>query len=96
MVKLCDPKDDTTLTLRVNSQKRSLKAVLLLFVENNTASERDTEKVLNPGITKVGVTISGSPNRVYNSGVEALEMWEDAETFFGKGVQSPNHNAVLF
>ena len=53
---------EARLNLRVNPQRRSLKAILLLFIEPYTAGTRDSEKHFNPDITKVNVTINGSPN----------------------------------
>ena len=58
---------DTRLNLRVNPQRRSLKGILLLFVEPYTAGTRDSEKYFNPNLTKVAVTANGSP---YNNGIE--------------------------
>ena len=60
---------DQWLNIRVNPQRRSLKAVLLLFIEPYTGGDRDSEKYFNPDITKVGATVNGSPNRVYNNGI---------------------------
>ena len=52
---------DARLNIRVNPQRRSLKAILLRFIEPYTADARVTEKYINPDITKVNVTINGSP-----------------------------------
>ena len=57
---------DTHLNLRVNPQRRSLKGILLLFINPYAAGARDTEQYFNPDITKVKVTVNGVPNRVYN------------------------------
>ena len=46
---------DTWLNLRVNPQRRSLKGILLLFVEPYTAGHRDSEKYIYPDLTKVSV-----------------------------------------
>lgn len=54
----------------VNPQRRSLKGILLLFIEPYGAGARDSEKYVNPDITKVDVTVNGSPNKVYNNGIE--------------------------
>ena len=56
---------DGLLNIRVNPQRRSLKGLLLLFIVPYTAGARDFEHYLNPDITKVSVTVNGSPNRVY-------------------------------
>ena len=81
------------LNLRVNPQRRSLKGLLLLFIVPYTAGARDSENYLNPDITKVSVTVNGSPNRVYNEGITGINMWREASRFFGpKSGGRPNMN----
>ena len=75
---------DTRLNLRVNPQRRSLKAILLLFVEPYTAGTRHSEAYLNPDLTKVSVTVNGSPNMLYNNGLEGIDIWEEVKRFFAK------------
>jgi len=53
---------DTRLNIKVNAQRRSMKAILLLFMEPYSAFTRDSEKYVFPDLTKVQVTINGSPN----------------------------------
>ena len=65
---------DTRLNLRVNPQRRSLKGILLLFINPYVAGVRDTEHYFNPDITKVKVTVNGVPNRVYNEGISGTDM----------------------
>ena len=65
---------DTRLTLRVNPQRRSLKGILLLFINPYTAGARDSENYFNPNITNVKVTVNGVPNRVYNEGISGKDM----------------------
>ena len=74
---------DGRLNIRVNPQRRSLKGLLLLFIVPYTAGARDSEHYLNPDITKVHVTVNGSPNRVYNEGITGIDMWREASRFFG-------------
>ena len=73
---------DTRINLRVNPQRRSLKGTLLLFVEPYTAGDRISEKYINPDLTKVSVTVNGSPNMLFNNGIERKDCWEDAYRFF--------------
>ena len=75
---------DARLNIRVNPQRRSLKAILLLFIEPYVAGARDTEKYINPDNTKVNVTINGSPNMVYNTGIDGKYMWAEIKRFLGK------------
>ena len=74
----------TRINLRVNPQRRSLKGILLLFVEPYVAGARDSEKYFNPDLTKVSVTVNGSPNMLYNNGIEGKDFWEEANRFFGQ------------
>jgi len=68
---------DNRLNIRVNPQRLSLKSSRLLFIEPYTAGTRDSEKYVNPNITKVSVTVNGSPNKIYNNGTEAQDLWRD-------------------
>ena len=73
---------DTRINLRVNPQRRSLKGILLLFVEPYTAGTRVSEKYINPDLTNVSVTVNGSPNMLYNNGIEGKDFWEEVYRFF--------------
>ena len=69
---------DSLLNIKVNPQRRSLKGIILLFEETYTAGARDPEKFVNPDLTKVSVTVNGSPNRLFNSGLEGSDLWHEA------------------
>jgi len=75
---------DTRINIKVDAQRRSLKAILLLFMEPYDGGARDSEKYVFPDLTKVSVTINGSPNMIYNNGIERKDMWEEAHCFFVK------------
>jgi len=75
---------DTLINIKVDSQRRSMKAILILFTESYTAGERDSEKYIFPDLTKVKVTINGKPTMLYSEGIEAKDMWEEVERFFVK------------
>ena len=84
---------DADLNLLVNPQRRSLKGILLLFIEPYVAGARDFENYFNPVITNVEVTINGIPNRVYNNGIKGHDMWREASRLFstkGKKQGAPN------
>ena len=72
----------TRFNLRVNPQRRSLKGILLLFINPYTAGARDSESYFNPDITKVKVTVNGVPNRVYNEGISGQDMWNELTRLF--------------
>ena len=80
---------DTRLNLLVNPQRRSLKGILLLFINPFIAGARDTEQFFNPDITKVKVTVNGVPNRVYNEGISGSDMWHELTRHF-KPQEQPN------
>ena len=82
---------DTRINLRVNPQRRSMKGTLLLFVEPYVAGARDSEKYFNPDFTKVSVTVNGSPNMLYNNGIEGKDFWEEANRFFGQKNKKKQH-----
>ena len=83
--------EDTRLTLRVNPQRRSLKGILLLFINPYTAGARDSENYFNPDITEVKVTVNGVPNRVYNEGISGADMWNELTRFFGTHTRTRVH-----
>jgi len=82
---------DTRKNIKIDAQKRSLKAILLLFIEPYANGARDSEKYVFPDLTKVSVTIKGSPNMIYNDGVEGKDMWEEAQRFFVKEKNKTEH-----
>ena len=89
--------NDTRLKLRVNPQRRSLKAILLLFVEPYIAGTRETEKYMNPDLTKVSTTVNGSPNKLYNNGFGKMDIWAEAKRYFMKEKNKTQHmNAEKF
>jgi len=73
---------DARLNIKVNSQRRSLKAILLLFTEPYTPGARDSEKYVFPDLKKIKVTINGSPNMLYNEGIVAADFWRESRRFF--------------
>ena len=73
---------DTHLNLRVNPQRRSLKGILLLFINSFTPGTRDTEHFFNPDITEVKVTVNGVPTRVCNEGLNGSDMWQEITRHF--------------
>ena len=72
----------THVNLWVNPQRRSLKGLLLLFINPYQAGALDTEEYFNPNITKVNVTVDGVPNRVYNEGLSGSDMWQELTRHF--------------
>ena len=79
------------INIKVDSQRRSMKAILLLFVKLYNAGTRDSEKYDFPDIEKVQVTINGSPTMLYNNGMESEDAWRQASRFFMKEEHKPQH-----
>ena len=73
---------DRKINLKINPNRRSLKAILLLFIEPYTAGTRDSEKYIFPDLTKVKVSIKGSPNKIFSSGLEPKDFWEETKRYF--------------
>jgi len=73
---------DSRLNIKVTSQRRSLKAILLLFTEQYNPGTRDSEKYIFPDLKKVKVAIKGSPNMLYNKGIVATDLWREARRYF--------------
>ena len=72
---------DSRINIRMIPQRRALKGILLLFIEPYATAAQDLEKCINPDITKVGVTVNGSPNKVYNNGIEAKNLWQEISQY---------------
>ena len=59
-----DKNKDSRLNIKVNPQRRGVKDILLLFIEPYNAGARNSEKCINHDITKVSVTVNGSPSKI--------------------------------
>ena len=82
---------DELINIKVNSQRRSLKGILLLFVKPYVAGTRDSEEYVFPDLDKVSVTINGSPNMLYNNGIESEDAWRQVSRFFMKERHKPQN-----
>ena len=79
------------INIEVDSQRRSMKSILPLFVEPYTAGVRDSEKLILPDLNKVTLTINSSPNMLYNKGIESRDVWRPVTRFFMKEKHKPQH-----
>ena len=86
-----DKSSATRINIKVDDQRRSVKAILLLFMEGYAAGARESERYVFPDLTRVSVTINGSPNMIYNNGIEGQDMWEEARRFFVKEKNKTEH-----
>ena len=82
---------ETRINIKVDFQRRSMKGILLLFVEPYTAGTRDSEKYIFPALKKISVTVNGSPNMLYNNGIESQDIWSEVSRFFMKEKYKPQH-----
>ena len=82
---------DTRINIKVNAQRKSMKAILLLFVEKYDAGTKDSEKYIFPDLKKFSVPINGSPNMLYNNGIESRDIWSEVSRFFMKENYKPQH-----
>ena len=73
--------------MNINSPSKSLKGVLLIFAKERSATKlkRDTEEFYNPKITKVEVTVEGSPNELYAQNMEYRHHYDEILKHFGEG-----------
>ena len=90
-ISVIDKAKDTKINITVIGQRRSMKGLLLLFVEPYIAGTRDSEKLIFPDLKKVRVTINGSPNMLYNNSIESQDIWEEVSHFFMKEKHKPQH-----
>ena len=82
---------ETRINIKVDSQRRSMKGILLLFVEPYAAGTRDSEKYIFPALKKISVTVNGSPNMLFNNGIESQDIWSEVSRFFMKEKSKPQH-----
>jgi len=88
---------DTLLNIKLNSQRRLMKAILLLFMEPYSPGVHDSEKYFFPHLTKVRVTINGSPNMLYNEGIASNVLSAEASRCFVRENNKTEHmNLKLF
>ena len=61
--------------------------MLHIFTKERSATkfERDTEEFYNPKITKVEVSVEGSPNELYAQNMEYRHHYDEIMLHFGDG-----------
>ena len=80
-------KSDTNFSVDINSLSKSLKGVLLIFTQERSATKfgRDTEEFYNPKVTKVEITVEGSPNELYTQNLEYRRQYNEIIKHFAEG-----------
>ena len=68
----------TSFSVDISSRSKSLKGLLLIFTKERSATifNRDTEEFYKPKMTKVEVTVEGSPNefRTWNTATIMMKL----------------------
>ena len=81
--KLSLNKSDTMWNVALAPQAKSMKGILLLFVDPaDGAYARDTEKVYNPKIKNVAITLDGNPNQLFASGMRPHQQFSEIKKIF--------------
>ena len=80
-------KSDTSFSVDINSQSKSLKGVLLIFTQQRSATKfsRNTEEFYNPKITKVEVTVEGITNELFAQNMEYRHQYDEIIKHFAEG-----------
>ena len=80
-------KSNTSFLVDINSPSKSLKGVLLIFIQERSATKfaRDTEEFYNPKITKVEVTVEEVPNELYAQNMEYRHQYNEIVKHFEEG-----------
>ena len=84
-----DKGTEKRINIKVNAQRRSMKAILLLFVEAYAPGTRDSEKYIFPDLKKISVSIGGKPNMLYSDGIFPYHHWREVSQFFMEKGQNP-------
>ena len=91
--KLTLNKSDTIWNIALAPQAKSMKAILILFVDpadGGTAYSRDTEKFYNPKIANVMITLDGNPNQLFASGMRPHQQFSEIKKIFADGKHRTN------
>ena len=84
-------KSDDKWEFKINVSSKSLKAILLLFVDpadGGEAFDRDSEKFYNPKITDINITIGGRRNQLFDSGMKPAHHWQEISKYFIAGSET--------
>ena len=91
--KLTLNKSDTVWNIPLAPQAKSMKSILILFVDpadGGTSYARDTEKFYNPKITNVMTTLDGNPNQLFASGMRPHQQFGEIKKIFADGKHRTN------
>ena len=89
--KLSLNKSDTIWNVALAPQAKSMKGILLLFVDpadGGASYAKDTEKFYNPKIKNVAITLDGNPNQLFASGMRPHQQFSEIKKIFADGIGS--------
>ena len=86
-------KSDTIWNIALALQAKSMKAILILFVDpadGGASYARDTEKFYNPKVKNVEITLDGNPNQLFASGMRPHQQFSEIKKIFADGKHRTN------
>jgi hypothetical protein len=90
-------KQDDKWDIKLSVSARSLKGILLLFVDpadGGAPFDRDSEKFYNPQIEDVAIAIGGKRNQLYDSGMKRPHHWNEICKHFSDGNHRTNQHVA--
>ena len=86
-------KSDTLVNIEVNGlDRKSMKGILVLFQDEFTAGERDSEKFPNPKIRTIKFSIDSLPNKLYSCGYKTENQWSEISKHFVREEYKRSHD----
>ena len=95
--KLSLNKSETLWNISLSPQAKSMKGVLILFVDPNDGGAsygRDSEKFYNPKIKNVSITLEGDPNQLFASGMRPHQHFPEITKIFSDYKHRTNTNVA--
>ena len=87
-------KSDPTWNSSFNEPCKSLKRILVLFIEEQSYV-RDTSKFCNPKTEKISITVEGKPNQACTQSIRSFEQYDEICKYFSERKQrDANANEV--
>ena len=78
-----------------NLSVRSLRGLLLLFLDKHNDFANKNEEFYNPSIKKILVTINGMPRQLYAGGLMARGIYPELKKYFYKENSNVNNEEFL-
>ena len=67
-----------------NQSVRSLRGLLLLFLDKRDDFANKNEEFYNPSIKKILITIDGMPHQLFGAGLQARDIYPELRKYFYK------------